>query len=1360
MSSTGLQGAHLSLQQTRLQALIHEQPYYRVQCALALTGTIQPTILQQALQDVVQRNEILRTTFTTVAGMDIPLQIIQASGRFDCPLQVLPQDSAARHEQLIEQYFQQLWDEPFQRENGPLIRANLLQQSSERHVLLLSLDALCADSATLRIFMEEVLAHYEMAAQGRSDEPQQEEQLQYVDISAWQDEQRASEEGQAQARFWSTTDTDIATARRMPLPLILDSCDPSAGLRQFAPQQHHTPLTLKAEDLTRIQHIIQRQRASSETFMLTCWQLLLARLTNQYASRVGVTCNGRMYEELATAIGPYTRLLPLYTAFTEEMTFEQLLAQVDYTHQEVYANQLYFDWPSSELERQDMPYMPISYEFVDWNMRNSPSSMRCTIQHSRTVIEPFALKLTVIESEQLLQLQFSYNAYHYTAETIDALRSCLEVLLQGILASPQKTCQAFPLLTESAQQGIIQMGTGVRCPLPALTLAQQFEQQARLYPSAIAVRCGDETRTYEQLNSEANQVARLLRQLGIGPNIAVGIYMERSVTALVGLLAILKAGGVYVPLDTEHPMERLAYQLQQLDARILLTQQKFSDHLTAIGCDMLALDTDPRIAQAEHANLDNITGLEDLAYIIYTSGSTGVPKGIMVRHRGVVNYTQAMSSVIADTAGRHFATVSTLAADLGNTAIFCSLASGGCLHILPYEIITSANAFAKYNAHHPIDILKIVPGHLSALLASPEVGQGCLPRRYLVLGGELLPPALMKQLEQVGYQGTIINHYGPTEATIGCIINIVSHEAVRQMADSTQRSIPIGQPIANTEAYILNSALQIQPRGVIGELYLGGAGLAAGYLQQPEQTASCFLAHPFKQGSNTYLYKSGDLARWIENDQIEYIGRADTQIKIRGFRVEISEIESVLLRHEKVRDCAIIWRNRAGRGAELVAYLTLHKGSLPTAEEIQHFLARYLPVYMLPTAFIILRSLPLTGNGKLDRTFLAAAQETEIQQRFGGSELTQEHTRQAQVPARDEIELQLWQIWEDMLARAPTSISDNFFDLGGHSILAVKLISRIYKQFGRELDLTALFQHPTLAELAMIVRQQTDAYNQRSILVPLNTQGALPPFFCIHPAGGNVLCYRDLAHHLGPEQPFFALQAPFFANDDDYSQLPTLATHYLTAIQTVHPHGPYRLGGWSLGGVIAFEIAHQLQQKGEEVAVLALIDSSAPDTQPQPEQIAARPDTSDAGLVKEILQTQPAINREEQERLAALPDEEQLLFICERLQQLQIIPADVDLALYRKFAIINLLLKYAANTYRATPIAQKIILFRAEDDLASIQNVATLTHEQMTQGWEKLTEEEISVHLVAGTHMDLVYEPAVQQLSSILRTYLTTLILQ
>jgi len=655
---------------------------------------------------------------------------------------------------------------------------------------------------------------------------------------------------------------------------------------------------------------------------------------------------------------------------------------------------------------------------------------------------------------------------------------------------------------------------------------------------------------------------------------------------------------------------------------------------------------------------------------------------------------------------------------------------------LPYEVILSGEHFANYGREHGMDVLKIVPSHLQALLVScPEdLRPFLLPRRFLVFGGESLNWGGVNAVRELGGCCAILNHYGPTETTIGVLVNELEEQ---QSGREPGEKVPLGRPLANTEAYILSRSLQLVPVGVVGELYIGGEGLAQGYLNRADMTAEAFLAHPLSRQGGRRLYKTGDRARYLPDGMIEYVGRNDQQIKLRGNRIELGEIEAVVEQHRQVQQCVAVVQTDALGGQRLVGYV-VGKDMMPSSQELRSYLQERLPEFMIPSQFVSMQQLPLTPNGKIDRHALPMADYSGVQPQH--------------IYPRDALEAQLLLIWREVLGVEQLDVTNNFFELGGHSILAVRLMSRIEALVGRELALSMLFQYPTIAEMAVVLRREASD-DKGPVLVPIQPLGSKFPFFCLPPLGGTFFRYYSLAHHLGTDYPFYGLQIPDLDEQGStYDNLKDLANFYINAIQARQPEGPYLLGGWSLGGSIAFEMAQQLSKQGHKVALLAIMDSGL-ENLPGAMPAHVEPlDLGDLALARMLLQEHYPTALLDQESQQLEP-EEQFKLLIEEMKCRGILTTDIGIEQARRVIRVTAINLHASRTYVPQIYSGNLELFRAKEGVKEAEAGRGEIPRKYTlsRGWDTLTTGEIKIHVVPGNHSTMLDEPQVQTLASLLK---------
>ena len=714
-----------------------------------------------------------------------------------------------------------------------------------------------------------------------------------------------------------------------------------------------------------------------------------------------------------------------------------------------------------------------------------------------------------------------------------------------------------------------------RAEFPELCVHELFEEQVTRDPDAVAVVCKGRSLTYRQLNSNANKLANYLRGLGVGPESLVGVCLERKPELVIALLAVWKAGGAYVPLDPSYPKERLEFMVGDASVRALLTDEAHKNLFESSSAQIISLDTDwQKIFLQNDQNLAVDTTPANLAYVMYTSGSTGKPKGAMIHHRGLMNYLWWAIGEYKVRAGGSVPVHSSISFDLTVTSLYPALLVGGKVDLLA-EDVGAVNLLAALRETKSRNLVKITPAHLEAISHELSKTEMNGLTDVFVIGGEALLSEHLRVWREASPQTRLINEYGPTETVVGCCVYEVQPE------DPHNGPVPIGRPIANMRMYVLDENLRLLPPGETGELYIGGVGVARGYWNRKELTEERFLLDPFSDDLNARMYKTGDLGRYRSDGVLEYQGRIDNQVKVRGYRIELGEIEAALTSWPPAKSCAVLAREDAPGDKQLVGYLVLKEDHKPDTEELRAFLERLLPEYMVPSRFVFLDAFPLTPNGKIDRKALPAASE-------------QQKKTSKFVPAADDVEEMLVGIWEKLLKIKPIGVTDDFFDLGGHSLLALKVSVEVEKQCQVKLPLASLFTTSTIRELAATLRESMGSKTTTTwtSFVVMQPQGTKPPLFLVHGAGGNLLLYRALAKRLAPDYPLYGFQS--LGLDGESQPLRTIeemAAHYVRELRAFQPHGPYHLGGYCMGGTIAYEMARILTSEGEKVPLVAMLDT-------------------------------------------------------------------------------------------------------------------------------------------------------------------------
>ncbi len=1047
---TRIEGFRLSPQQRHVWRLWQDNQSYCAQCVILLEGNLDVDALDQAIQKVVARHEILRTNFRRNAGISYPIQLIGDGGVTLVREDRQSERSLSDRHLEIEEFVEQQRNLPFDFEQDSLLHASLVKLSNQTHLLLLCVPAICADARTLTNLSNEIARAYDSRIE---EEDSADELVQYVQFSEWQNELLEDEtESSAGKSFWRDQNLGSYLAPTLPFE------SKSREANTFEPRRFK--FEIGTDVVARLDDQARAHNSTISDFLFACWQTLLWRLTAQPEIVVGKLFEGRKYDELEGAFGLFATRIPIVGHFTESSLFTDVLKQLSDATSEASAWQEYFNWEdesSSEgASLSGQQSGSIGFDYEERAERVISNGVWFTLFDRYFNVDKSRIKLNCIHKNDSLVLEFHYDANVFDVADVKSIAGNFLTLVESAAANPETPVSKLQILTAAERVRLLLEFNRTAAPYPfEKCIYELFEGQVERTPDNVAVVFENERLTYAELNARANQLAHYLRGHGVDADVCVGLCVERSLEMIVGMLGILKSGGAYAPLDPEQPRARLQYQLNELDAPVLLTQKKLLQRLPDFAGEIICLDeTSSRFEDATETNPERSTGPQHLAYVIYTSGSTGSPKGVAVTHRNLVNYTTFISRKLQSTESTvqslNFATVSTITADLGNTCIFPSLISGGCLHVLSYEVAMNAEMLADYFHQNPIDVLKIVPSHFSGLLNSQESAK-ILPRKFLILGGEALSFNLFERISKLDGACKLINHYGPTESTVGSLTFDFKTDTFKTVAST----VPIGQPIANTQVYILNSAMQPQPISVAGELYIGGDGVTRGYLKKSEQTAERFVANPFSNDRSSRLYRTGDLARFLPDGQVEFIGRIDHQVKVRGYRIELGEIETELRQHPALTEALVIARDEAEGHKRLVAYVVASRHPVPATGELRAYLGQRLPAYMIPSAFVTLKSLPVTRNGKVDRKALPEPEQIrpELEQSF--------------IAPCNQVEETLAAIWCQVLGLEQVGRLNNFFELGGDSILSLQIVARANRE-GLRLTPKQLFEHPTIAELATV----------------------------------------------------------------------------------------------------------------------------------------------------------------------------------------------------------------------------------------------------------------------------------------------------
>jgi amino acid adenylation domain-containing protein len=1006
-ATTVVEGFRLSPQQRRLWKLQQDTSLgssaFTSQLVLLLEGELRAGDLRAALETVCERHGALRTVFRRLAGVVMPVQVV--SGEVSLSWQVIdPGEIETSVEELLELESRRTFDY----EHGPLVSVTLSVLGPDRHLLSITTPALCADRRTLSNLASELWAEAE-------DEP-----LQYIQFSEWQNSLAEEEDAEKGREFWAQQDPANASATL-----------PGQRVRQrvhfeIPRELQSTKLSFSPELATHIAALATKLDTNGATVLLAAWQTLLWRLTQQLVC-IGNVSEGRSYELLHHGFGLFARVLPVSCQLTDNLRFTEVVAALDRFQHESEEWQDYFNL--DEAGEGSFKYFPFGYEYVEIAGPRQANGLRVSEYRLASAFEAFDLKLTSTFSAAGIEVTFDYNNALFNAQYVKHLAEQFQTLLEAALADPETLVAELEIVSAAErEQLLVEWNKTARNYDLEQPVHQLFEQQVARTPDALAAVFQTEQITFAELNHRANQLAVYLKDAGVGPETAVGICIEPSLEMLIAVLGILKAGGAYVPLDPRNPPRRINQVLHDAGASILLTRE---------------LVTNARAEGEDDFQTEIAAG--NLAYIIYTSGSTGEPKGVMIQHRSVVNLAAALHEEVY--AGLGPGLKVGLSAPLAFDASvkqLVQLLHGHTLHILPEELRLDAKAALDYIDEHQIDVLDCTPSQLKLLLAASLNKDTRSTPKLILVGGEAIDESTWSRLAE-DERTRFFNVYGPTECTV---------DATWAHISARQDQSTIGRPVPNAQAYILDNNLK--PAGVhlTGELFISGTGLARGYLNSPERTAERFIPDGLSGVEGARLYRTGDLARYTPDGSIIYTGRNDAQVKVRGHRVELGEIEAVLQQHENVKQSVVIAREASDADVRLVGYVVPTDGATLDTNDLRQELSKQLPDYMVPSFLVTLDELPLTRNGKVDTNALPPP------------ETAQRARDENYVAPRDEIETTITRVWQDVLRVERIGVNDNFFDAGGHSLLMVQVHNKLTDLFDKKISIVEMFAKPTISALA------------------------------------------------------------------------------------------------------------------------------------------------------------------------------------------------------------------------------------------------------------------------------------------------------
>lgn len=1322
----------LSFSQERMWFIHQLDPQstaYSVVGAVRLKGKFVLTAMEQSLHELIKRHESLRTNFPAIDGR--PIQRIAPSLELPIKQFDLCEAPAGEQEAWAKQILTTEASQPFDIENDPLLRVGIIKIRETEHILLLNLHHLITDGWSMTVFGRELMEIYKALSTG-SVPNLPPLKIQFADYAYWQRQWFQGDVLETHLAYWRRQLADLT-------PLNLPTDHPRPLVQTY--NGSFVAAQLDENLLADVRALANAEGVTPFMIELAIFQVLLYRYTGQTDLVVGTPIANREWLQSESLIGSLVTTLALRANLTGDPTFREFLRRVRETTLEAYTYQsLPFARLVAELNpTRDTSYSPLAQ--VMFNVINVPMPSFDLGEMEFEQIEvdragtQFDLGFTLVDMSLQKSIRVEYNQDLFDRATIERMLGHYLELLRAVVRNPDHSIAKLPLLSTAEKHLLLEErnATGRAFNLDQ-TLVQAFETQVEKTPYATALFFTENAYTYSELNAWSNQLARYLIQKGIKPAARVGLYLHRSYDTVAAILAILKAGATYVPLDPDYPLQRLEFMVQDADLTAIIASSETAElahKLCPLGSQVIDLATEKEAIKAQASNkLVSLDKANTPAYIIYTSGSTGRPKGVIGTQQGVLNRAAWMWRVYPFETGEVLCHKTSLNFIDAVWEIFGPLLRGIPAVILPASSVKDPDVLVKTLSSYRVSRITLVPSLLKVILEThPGLGKELLALRLVVSSGEVLPAPLAHRFRGIVPQARLLNLYGSSEASGDSTYYEVTNQSPHDF-------IPLGNPMDNVELYILDAQLQLVPLGIPGELYIGGVGLALGYLNQPELTEERFLTNPFANGEK--LYRTADWVRYLPDGNLQYLGRQDDQVKIRGMRVSTGEVVEGLKHYPGVVEAAVIVRQDQTGNNQLTGFVVPQKGTSIEMSQLRAFLTTHLPSHMVPARLENVEVLPLTPNGKLDKQAL---------NRLVGA--TQAVASEPVAPSND-LEAQLLAIWQRLLELPAIGMTDDFFALGGHSLMAVRLTAEIEKEFGLKLPLSILFQTPTPARLAAYIQdwcKETALGTEipYSPLVPIQPNGSQPPFFCVHGIGGSVLRYSALANFMGEDQPFYGLEAlPGRSDKEVYGSVEALARYYIKAIQTIQPEGPYYLGGYSFGGTIAYEMAGQLTTQGHSIGLLGVFDF------PAPKQGYEVPHVNLiflGGLAKNL----PNWWRDfvgfgiggRLERIRRKLEAYTHLRRNKGKITLSYFEKDITQAPHEVQGLLKQLFQALVN-YQPKPYAGKVAVFQASRQPLICSYDPTLC-------WDKLAKGGVDVYSIAGAHHNLIDEPQVQVLANCLR---------
>lgn len=1280
---------------------------------LVLTGSLNKDAMFKALQEVVNMHQALRMSFSA----DGVNTCVYKTVKLEVDFHDISAKKAEQQDGYIKAHNKQYVLTPFDLINGPLFKTSLFKLSDNEHYLTFVVHHIVCDGWSIGIMMQDMSKLYSAYAKGEFINLPKAPL--FSDYATAETALEKSSEYKEIERYWLEQFDGSEHTLNIPVDF------PRPAMRTY--KSHREDYTLNSNLADEVKKLGKSTGSSFVTTLLAAFEVFLHQLTGQDEIIVGLPAAGQPATDNFRLVGHCVNLLALRSFPKGDISFKAYLKQRRSDVLDAYDHQLYtFGSLLKKLnitrDASRVPLVPVMFN-IDMGLDNDVDfyGLKHRLVSNPREFENFELFLNIAGHEEAPTLEWSYNTQLFKAATIKRMMDGFEFLLNELVKQPEVLIKNIPVLNAEEITSQLTVWNNTKYPYPMYTPVHKlFSEKAATIPDKTAITFGEQNITYKQLNEQANQLARILIKNGVQKTDCVAFALDRSVEMIVSLLAIMKTGAVYIPLDPQFPLNRINYMLEDSKAVVLLTSLKYKGVYESGAKELILEDEWQTLADYDTAEPEVEVDGNNLVYILYTSGSTGNPKGVQIAHQNMVNFLISMQREPGITAADKLLAVTTISFDIAGLEIFLPLITGA-------EMILADSATAK-DGRALLDIIK--KEHVTIMQATPYTWRIMLEAGWseknpvkVICGGEALPQELAQKL--VTRASSLWNVYGPTETTVWSTIKHITAD------DAT---ISIGRPINNTSIYILDKFSKPLAPGVAGEIYIGGDGVAKGYLNRPELTAEKFIDDPFTGIPGAKMYRTGDLGKYMHNGELECLGRIDAQVKIRGYRIETGEIEFQLAKEKDIKEAVVIARPDQFGVDKLVAFIVLdleHLTAATSAMQVQAWkdsLKKSLPDYMVPDNFITVPAMPLTPNGKVDRKALAKH----------GAVITEEV--HIYVAPRTDIEKLLASIWTEYLGVKKIGVHDNFFELGGHSLIAVKVMGRIEKETGKRLPLASLFESPTVEKLAQLFEPGKSI--TWDSLVPIKPKGNKMPLYMVHGAGLNVLLFNTLAMNMSPDQPVYGLQAKGLDGiDEPLDKIEDIAAHYISAIIEQNPSGPYALAGYSFGGIIAFEMARQLEALGKEVKMLAMFDTYAyrsPQYDPAPVKLYKKGKffikrffytfTFSNGFRYTIVNTGTNIKRR----------------FIRYYWNLKYGKNQTQAGIFGYSNKVDVMNEYAEKNYQLKPYDIVVDVFRAENRTFYMDDFENL-------GWKPYAKKGVHIHKIPGEHNTIFKAPNDKIFASILQ---------